>query len=131
MERRYGLTDAQWERLQSLSLPGITGHVGRPAKDTRLFIEAVLFRFRAGIAWRDLPARFGNWHRVYVRFHRWSQSGIWQSIFEQLAKDKNNEYAMIDSTTVRAHRSAAGARKKGAIPQQPKSKKASDEAAVA
>lgn len=64
MERRYGLTDAQWERLQDLNLPGSAGHVGRPAKDTRLFVEAVLFRFRAGIAWRDLPRRFGNWHRV-------------------------------------------------------------------
>lgn len=115
MERRYGLTDSQWERLQSLGLPGSAGQAGRPAKDTRLFVEAVLFRFRAGIAWRDLPGRFGNWHRIYVRFHRWSQKGIWQKIFEQLSKDKSNEYAMMDSTTVRAHRSSAGARKKGAI----------------
>ena len=130
MERRYGLSDAQWERLQGLGLPGSTGHVGRPAKDTRLFVEAVLFRFRAGIPWRDLPTRFGNWHRVYVRFHRWSQSGIWQKIFEQLAKDKSNEYAMLDSTTVRAHRSAAGARKKGAIPIPQGNEKASVEVVV-
>jgi len=131
MERRYALTDAQWESLQGLGLPGSVGHVGRPAKDTRLFVEAVLFRFRAGIPWRDLPTRFGNWHRIYVRFHRWSKSGVWQTIFGHLAKDKSNEYAMIDSTTVRAHRSSAGARKKGAIPKPPRSARASGEAEVA
>ena len=100
MEKRYALRDDQWERLQALGLPGEAGHTGRPAKDTRLFVEAVLFRFRAGIAWRDLPSRFGNWHRVYVRFSRWSKQGVWQKIFETLAQDRDNEYAMIDSTTV-------------------------------
>ena len=116
MERRYSLRDDQWERLQALGLPGEQGHVGVTAKDTRLFVEAVLYRFRAGIPWRDLPSRFSNWHRVYVHFDRWSKKGVWQRVFEQLAKEPNNEYAMIDSTIVRAHRSAAGARKKGAIP---------------
>jgi transposase len=116
MERRYALRDAQWERLRQLGLPGESGHVGVTAKDNRLFVEAVLYRFRAGIPWRDLPAHFGNWHRVYVRFNRWSKQGIWQRIFEQLSRDSNNEYAMIDATVVRAHRSAAGARKKGEMP---------------
>jgi len=115
MEKRYALRDDQWERLEALALPGQTGHVGVTAKDNRLFVEAVLYRFRAGIPWRDLPPRFGNWHRVYVRFNRWSKSGIFQRIFEHLAKQPNNEYAMIDATIVRAHRSAGGARKKGAL----------------
>ena len=114
-ERRYSLRDDQWERLQALGLRGEQGHVGVTAKDTRLFVEAVLYRFRAGIAWRDLPSWFGNWHRVYVRFDRWSKKGVWQRVFEQLSKEPNNEYAMIDATIVRAHRSAAGARKKGQI----------------
>ncbi len=90
-------------------------------KDNRLFVEAVLYRFRAGIPWRDLPERFGNtvterglrWHRVYVRFQRWSKQDVWQNVFAQLAKDADNEYALIDATIVRAHRSAAGGRKKG------------------
>ena len=59
MEKRYALRDAlrddQWERLRSLGLPGCDGHVGVTAKDNRLFVEAVLYRFRAGIPWRDLP----------------------------------------------------------------------------
>ncbi len=68
MEQRYGLRDDQWERLEQLGLPGHSGHVGVTAKDNRLFVEAVLYRLRAGIPWRDLPPHFGNWHRVYVRF---------------------------------------------------------------
>jgi len=119
MERRYALRDDQWERLVSLELPGLQGHVGVTAKDTRLFVDAVLYRFRAGIPWRDLPPRFGDWHRVYVRFHRWSNKGVWQRIFEQLSRDKDNEYAMIDSTLVRVQRSAAGARKKGEQARKP------------
>jgi transposase len=121
MERRYALRDEQWERLEALGLPGQSGHVGVTAKDNRLFVEAVLYRLRAGIPWRDLPERFGHWHRVYVRFNRWSKQGVWQRIFEQLAKEPNNEYAMIDSSIVRAQRSAAGARKKGAQPAPAKS----------
>ena len=130
MERRYALRDDQWERLEQLGLPGGRGHVGVTAADNRLFVEAVLYRFRAGIPWRDLPPRFGNWHRVYVRFNRWSKTDIWQKVFAQLAKEPANEYAMIDSTIVRAHRSAAGARKKGATsqPQNPKDASASAEA---
>jgi transposase len=114
MEKRYGLRDDQWERLEALGLPGQSGHVGVRARDNRLFVEAVLYRFRAGIPWRDLPERFGNWHRVYVRFNRWSKQGVWQTVFAQLAKETDNQYAMIDSTIVRAQRSAAGALKKGA-----------------
>jgi len=57
--RRYALSDDQWERIQDL-LPGRAGYVGVTAKDNRLFVEAVLYRYRAGIPWRDLPARFGD-----------------------------------------------------------------------
>ena len=55
MSRRYALRDDQWERIQDL-VPGRVGHVGGTAKDNRLFVEAVLYRYRAGIPWRDLPA---------------------------------------------------------------------------
>jgi transposase len=125
MEKRYALRDDQWEKLQELGLPGQPGKVGVTARDNRLFVEAVLYRFRAGIPWRDLPQRFGNWHRIYVRFNRWSQKDIWKKIFERLSKDSSNEYAMLDSTVVRAHRSAAGARKKGAALKSPRSGSAS------
>ncbi len=110
--RRYGLRDDQWERIEGL-LPGRAGHVGVTAKDNRLFVEAVLYRYRAGIPWRDLPERFGPWKVVQTRFGRWARSGVWERVFQHLSADADNEYAMIDSTIVRAHQHAAGARKKG------------------
>ena len=62
-------------------LPGREGHVGGTAADNRLFVEAVLFRFRAGIPWRDLPERFGDWKIVYQRFNRWAKSGVFERVF--------------------------------------------------
>ena len=109
--RRYALRDDQWNKIKDL-LPGTTGHVGVTAKNNRLFVEAVLYRYRAGIAWRDLPERFGDYRIVHLRHRRWSKSLVWQKLFEALAQDANNEYAMIDSTIVRAHQHSAGAKKK-------------------
>ena len=109
--KRYALRDDQWERIENL-LPGRKGHVGVTAKNNRLFVEAVLYRYRAGIHWRDLPDRFGDWRVVHTRFSRWAKTGIWQRLFEQLALEADNEYGMIDSTIVRAHQHSAGARKK-------------------
>ena len=111
--RRYGLRDDQWNRIKDL-LPGRDGVVGRPAMNNRLFVEAVLYRYRAGIPWRDLPERFGDFRAVHTRFSRLAARGVLKEVFEHLAKDADNEYAMIDSTIVRAHQHSAGARKKGA-----------------
>jgi len=109
--RRYGLRDDQWDRIEHL-LPGTEEWVGVTARDNRLFVEAVLYRYRSGIPWRDLPERFGPWKNVHTRFSRWAVSGVWERMFEQLAADADNEYAMIDSTIVRAHQHSAGAQKK-------------------
>jgi transposase len=109
--RRYGLRDDQWERIRDL-LPGREGTVGVTARDNRLFVEAVLYRYRAGIPWRDLPERFGDGVRVQRRFSRWAIAGVWQRVFQHLAGEADNEYAMIDSTIVRAHQHSAGAQKK-------------------
>lgn len=110
---RYALRDDQWERIKDF-LPGREGHVGATAKDNRLFVDAVLYRYRAGIPWRDLPERFGDAVKVHTRFSRWAASGVWEKIFKALAADADNEYAMIDSTIVRAHQHSAGAQKKRA-----------------
>jgi len=111
--RRYGLRDDEWERIKDC-LPGRLGSEGRPAKDNRLFVEAVLYRYRAGIPWRDLPERFGDFRVVHTRFSRWARRGVWRLVFERMAAEADNEYAMIDSTIVRAHQHSAGALKKGA-----------------
>ena len=109
--RRYALRDDQWDRIKDL-LPGSEGWVGVTAHDNRLFIEAVLYRYRAGIPWRDLPERFGDPVQVHTRFSRWPKREVWRRVFEHLAADADNEYAMIDSTIVRAHQHSAGAKKK-------------------
>ncbi len=108
-QRRYALRDDQWERIEGF-LPGREGHIGGTAKDNRLFIEAVLYRYRAGMAWRDLPERFGDFRVIHTRHTRWSQSGVRQRVFEHPAQDADNEYAKIDFTIVRAHRHSAGAK---------------------
>jgi len=67
--QRFGLRDDQWERIRGL-LPGQAGHVGVTAADNRRFVEAVLYRYRTGIPWRDLPERFGDWNNLNQRFSR-------------------------------------------------------------
>jgi transposase len=107
------LSDDQFARIEHL-LPGRPGHVGRNSdKGNRLFVEAVIWKFRTGAPWRDLPERFGDWKNTHKRFSRWAESGVWESLFKTLADHPDNEYAMIDATVVRAHQHSAGARKKG------------------
>jgi transposase len=106
--RRYALRDDQWDKIKDI-LPGREGHVGVTAKDNRLFVEAVLYRYRTGIPWRD---SFGDPIKIHTRFSRWAKGGVRKKIFEFLAADADNEYAMIDSTIVRAHQHSAGAQKK-------------------
>ena len=112
--RRYALTDSQWERIKDL-LPGRAGCVGVTAKNNRLFVDAVLYRYRAGIPWRDLPERFGDFRVVHLRHMRWSRSGVWERVLKVLSQDADNEYAMIDSTIVRAHQHSSGAEKGGGV----------------
>lgn len=109
--KRYALRDDQWERIHHM-LPGSKGYVGCQARDNRLFVEAVLYRYRAGIPWRDLPERFGSWKNVHRRWSRWSKNGVWEKLFKFLAGEADNEYGMIDSTIVKAHQHSAGALKK-------------------
>ncbi|PTT89747.1 IS5 family transposase, partial [Pelomonas sp. HMWF004] len=109
MERRYALRDEQWEQIKDL-LPGREGYVGVTARDNRAFVEAVLYRYRAGIPWRDLPERFGDFRVVHLRHTRWSKSGVWERVFKVLSQDADNEYVMIDSTIVRAHQHSSGAK---------------------
>ena len=107
---RHGLRDDQWDRIEDL-LPGRPGSVGVTAANNRTFVEAVLYRYKTGIPWRDLPEELGDWKNTHRRFSRWAKSQVWERIFIRLAADADNEYAMIDGTIVRAHQHSAGARK--------------------
>lgn len=107
------LRNDQWERIKDL-LPGRSGDPGTTAKDNRLFIEAVLWIGRTGSPWRDLHPELGNWHNTYTRFSRWGKNGVWQRVIEAVSDDRDMEMLFIDSTAVRAHQHAAGAKKKKA-----------------
>jgi len=74
MYERYALSDAQWQCIAHL-LPGQAGQPGATARDNRLFVNAVLYRYRAGLPWRDLPAHFGDFRVVHTRHSRWSRTG--------------------------------------------------------
>jgi len=111
MSNRYELREDQWLKIKD-SLPGKAGDPGRRGDDNRRFISAIIWIARTGAAWRDLPSEYGKWSTVHKRFMRWAQAWVWQMIFNTLAVDQDNEWLMIDSTMIRAHHHAAGARKK-------------------
>ncbi len=127
-QHRHELTDAQWERLQPL-LPPQKPHTGRPSKDHRTIINGILWIDKTGAFWRDLPERYGPWQSVASRFYRWRKAGIWDRILAELQKDANADgevvwtIQFVDSSIVRAHQHAAGA-KRGIhkSPQTPKNK---------
>jgi putative transposase len=106
--------DEQWQRVYAF-LKACSGiYVGSEAA-TRRFVEAVLWMARAGCAWRLVPSDIGKWNSVYKRFARWQEKGVWQALLDHLAADADLEWVMIDSTVVRAHACAAGAKKPKAI----------------
>ena len=85
---------------------------GRPASNHRLVLDGVFWIARTGAPWRDLPDHFGNWNSVYQQFRRWSVSGLWDTMLEALNATgaAQSSVQMIDSTIVRAHQHAAGAK---------------------
>jgi len=106
---RLVLSDEQWGSLSGLII-GRPGQRGSTGRDNRMFVEGVLWIVRTGSPWRDLPEAFGDWNSVFRRFSRWSRKGVWQRIFEALSDDPDFEYLIIDSTIVRAHQHASGAK---------------------
>ena len=109
MRHRHAISDEDFDRIKDL-LPGRHGTPGARAKDNRLFVDAVLWIAKTGAPWRDLPERFGPWNSVWRRFDRWARRGVWQKVFEAL-QDPDLEWLILDSTVIRAHPHAAGAKK--------------------
>lgn len=106
MATRRQLDDRQWAKLNAV-IEGWQA-VGRPGRDDRNFIEAVLWIHRTGAPWRELPDGFGPWKTVYNRFDRWARLGRWSSVFSALADDVDSEWHALDSTVNRAHQHSAG-----------------------
>jgi transposase len=108
------LTDAQWAKLAPLLLPQ-RPRMGRPPKDHRLIVEAIVWLNRTGAPWRDLPSQFGPWETVASRFYRWRRQGIWDRVLAALQADTDARGELdwllhfVDGSVVRAHQHAAGA----------------------
>jgi transposase len=113
---RYQFTDELWAAFEPLVQQAKRNRQGpAPKLPDRDFFEALLYLARTGIPWRDLPAEFGAWDAVYNRFRRWQASGSLHRLFELLTADPQFgelRRVFIDSTIVRAHQHAAGARRK-------------------
>lgn len=107
---RLVLSDAMWGRM-ALHIIGDERSRGSSGRDNRMFIEGVLWIVRTGSPWRDLPEAFGEWNSVFRRFSRWSRKGVWHRMFAAMADDPDFEYLIVDSTIIRAHQHAAGAKK--------------------
>ncbi|MFJ1910462.1 IS5 family transposase [Streptomyces sp. NPDC088147] len=110
------LTDVQWARIEPL-LPERTPRRGGRWRDHREVIDAIAWTFRTGSQWVHLPEKYGNWRGVCDRLRMWAVDGTWERLFTALmaqadADEDLNRAVSVDSTIVRAHQHAAGARKK-------------------
>ena len=118
------LTDEQWERIHPL-LPPQKPTTGRPSKDHRTVVNAILWIDRTGAPWRDLPSEYGPWQSVATRFYRWVRAGVWDRVLGELQRqadaqgEVNWKLHHVDGSVVRAHQHAAGAKKGGTIVAPP------------
>ena len=119
MVRDGVFSDEFWAVVEPI-LPSSKGRPGRPWTDHRRALEGIAWRYRTGSPWRDLPVEFGPWQTVWERHFRWSQDGTYQRIFDAVhlagllrqSVDPDLEQLLsVDSTVVRAHQHAAGARR--------------------
>jgi transposase len=113
--RRHELSDEQWQVIEPLLPP--SGAKGRPRVDDRRVLNGMLFKAKTGVAWRDLPERYGPWKTVYNRFWRWSRNGTLTMLVSQVqvlaeAIDELDREVAVDSSIVRVHQHAAGARRR-------------------
>ena len=114
MGELFWLNDRQWAAIEPL-LPHLGG---KPRVDDRRVISGILHRYREGLRWRTIPAEYGPRTTLFNRFNRWSERGLWQQLFAALAACEDPPMvAMVDSTAMRAHRAAAGAKGGNSIRQ--------------
>ncbi|WP_376706505.1 IS5 family transposase [Actinophytocola algeriensis] len=124
MTRRFDLTDAQWALLEPL-LPQPARSGRPPSWSRRQLVDGIRWRVRTGSPWRDLPVGYGSWAAAYGLFRRWQRNGTWRRVMTALqaladAGGRITWDVSVDSTVVRAHHHAAGARKKGICKRSPR-----------
>ena len=105
---RHEISESEWKRIQSL-LPAESGRRGRPTKiSNRTMINAIFYIAKTGLPWRDLPEKYGKWSSIHDRFCGWNRRGVLQSVFNELAKDADDEWNMADGSYVKAHQDSMG-----------------------
>ena len=114
MLSRHDISDDHWNRIAHL-LPGQAGRHGGVGNDNRLFLNAIRYLAKTGIAWADLPTCYGKPNSLWQRYNRWCQRGVWARIAAEL-RDDDTEWLSVDSSCVRASVAAAGAEKKATAP---------------
>jgi transposase len=108
MARLFWLSDEAWAAIDP-HLP--RGKPGKPRVDDRRVISGILHVLKTGCRWRDVPSEYGPPTTIYNRYNRWSRRGLWQRLFEQIsARGEVPQELSLDSSHVKAHRSAAGAK---------------------
>ncbi len=116
MVRRHELTDEAWARIEGL-LPAPGRRNGR-WRDHRQVINGICWKLATGAPWRDIPERYGSWKTCHERLRRWQADGTWDRILAEVQTHDDGDpvewTVHVDSTSIRAHQHAAGARKKGA-----------------
>ena len=105
------LSEAQWARILPL-LPSSVGKQSRPFRDHRQVLEGIVFRYRTGCAWRDVPERFGPWQTLWKRHARFSRDGTWDRVLGQLLSEADaagqvDWQLSVDSTVSRVHQHGA------------------------
>lgn len=103
---RHALNDEQWARVERVIPTRRQGPVSK--RGDRLFVDAVIYRARTGVPWRDLPERFGPWKSVFNRFNNWAHRGTWEHIFKAVQLEYDETASIIDGSVVRAHQDASG-----------------------
>ena len=105
----FWLSDEQWRAIEPY-LP--TDVRGKERVDDRRVISGILHVIKSGCRWKDCPPEYGPPKTIYNRFVRWAERGVWERLFRELAaKGRSTQTQMIDSTYVKAHRSASGAKR--------------------
>ena len=113
MTRTEVLSDEMWAQIEPV-LPALKGLMGRPMREHRPLVEVAIYRYRTGIAWRDLPAKFGPWQTVWKQHHRFSTDGTWDKVLTALqaqadARGEIDWRLSVDSTIARVHQHGATA----------------------
>jgi len=116
MEKLYSLTDKQFALIEPILQEERDARGRKPKISDRHALEGALYILREGCRWRAMPEAFGHWMMVFMRYKRWVEHGVWWKALMRLQKFKvlKVSVAFMDSSVIRAHRHAAGARKKGA-----------------